>query len=191
MSRRLPAFLRPAEVDALLNAARASVDHARTKSKRRCALRDLVMILTGLYCGLRVAELCALQVQELDLIEGTCFVNQGKGSKDRIVPVPDRIIPELQAWIGERKDGFAFPGPRGKWLSERTFQDRLEVLATAAGIGRECHPHTLRHVYATSLLKSGADIKDVQMLLGHANLATTALYLHCELSKLKSVVNRL
>ncbi len=190
MSTRLPAFLRSTEVVSLLCAAQAAVDRASTLSKRRSAQRDLSMITVMLVTGLRIAEACALEVNELDLVDGTLKVSHGKGDKARMVPLPDRVISDLRAWIGDRR-GFVWPGPRGKWLSERTFRVRLERLGKAAGLGPQCRPHTLRHNYATALLRAGIDLKELQQLLGHANIATTALYLHVDVSRLKSTVNKL
>ena len=190
MSKRLPAFLKSLEVVALLTAAQTAVAQAQTPSKRFAASRDLSMIVTMLVTGLRIAEACALEIGELDLAEGMLKVSHGKGDKQRMVPIPERIMQDLRAWIGAR-NGFVWPTCGRRWMNPRTFQRRLAKLAKAAGLGSECHPHTLRHCYATSLLRAGCDIKELQVLLGHANIATTAKYLHAEVSRLKSVVNKL
>ena len=149
------------------------------------------MLQTGFLAGPRIAELCALTVSDIDLVGAVLMIQHGKGDKDRNVPIGKKLLPVLREWIAARTTGWLFPGPHGKQLAKRTFQRRLKVLAKAAGIAKSVHPHLLRHVFACALLRSGADVREVQDLLGHANLATTAIYLHVETSRLKVVVDRL
>jgi integrase/recombinase XerC len=189
--RALPVVLRTEEIDALLSAALASVNDARTPKKQLAAWRDFAMIQTGLLAGLRVAELGDLQVPHVDLAGLTLSVVEGKGAKDRNIPIGAKLLPVLREWIGERKSGYVFHGPKGKRLTTRTFQKRLDALAIKAKLTKEIHPHLLRHAFACNALRSGADIKEVQELLGHESLQTTAFYLHTEVSRLKAVVDRL
>lgn len=192
MSRRLPSILTPAEIDALLLAARIAADNARDGSaKRMAAWRDFVMIQTGLLAGCRVSELCNLRVEDVDLAGPVIRILRGKGDKDRNVPIGSRLLSVLRAWIGERKSGPLFPGPGGRRLSPRTFQVRLAELGRRAGIMKPVHPHLARHSFATGLLEKGTPIHEVQALLGHANLATTAIYLHVSVARLKGAVDRL
>lgn len=191
MSRRLPVILTAAESDALLLAARASADGAKTPSKRHVAWRDFVMIQTGLLAGPRVSELCDLRVMDIDLAGATLAIIGGKGDKDRNVPIGVRLLVALREWIGARTEGYLFPGPHGKRLCPRTFQLRLAALAKSASIRKAIHPHLMRHSFACALLRSATDIREVQELLGHANLATTAIYLSVEVSRLKAAVDRL
>lgn len=191
MSRRLPSILTAAELAALLETADAAITGARTPAKLRTARRDLAMIQTGRYAGLRVSELCKLQLAHLDLAGRLIQIRQGKGDKDRNVPIALKLLPILREWIGERVEGFLFPSCHDRKLSERAFELRLKALGKKAGILRRVHPHLLRHVFATTLLHTGADLRDVQQLLGHENLSTTARYLHVEVSRLNDDVDRL
>lgn len=189
--RRLPNFLRPPEAEALVAAAMAAEERAVTKAKKHAAGRDRLMIRLGLAGGFRVSELCNLQVPDIDLGERTATVLHGKGDKDRVVPLSEKLIPELAAWLGNRAAGHVFAGPGGRRLNPRTFQIRLRRLAAAAGIARRIHPHVLRHTCATMLLRKGANIRQVQTILGHESISTTERYTHVEVSELKGAVDRL
>lgn len=191
MARRLPIVLTQAEIDALLLAARSAADNARTPTKQLAAWRDFVMITTGLKAGPRVSELCDLEVSDIDLAGSILSIKHGKGDKDRNVPIGRKLAVALREWIGDRTQGVLFPGPKGKRLTPRAFQLRLEALAKAAGITKDVHPHLLRHSFACALLRSGTDVREVQELLGHANLATTAVYLHVDPARLQAAVDRL
>ena len=189
--RRLPNWLRPAEQDALAAACAQAVASARTAAKRTAATRDSLMVRCAMASGFRVSELCGLEVAQLDLAEGVATVLHGKGDKDRVVPLPARLIGELASWVGNRTSGPVFPGRRNAQMSERNFQKRIKSLARAAGIVRRIHPHVLRHTAATMLLKRGANLRQVQAILGHESIATTEIYLHVEVSELKQAVDRL
>lgn len=179
MARRLPKFLRPAEADDLAAAAATE--------------RDRMLQLIGRYCGLRVSELVGLRVDDLDLEAGLLFVNQGKGGKDRYVPIPARIEPDLRAWVRGRRTGWLFPGRRlGSHLTPRAVRLQLKGAARRAGVDRiPVSPHKLRHTYATSLLAAGADIREVQELLGHSRIDTTTIYAACLPQRLRAAVDRL
>jgi site-specific recombinase XerD len=192
--RSLPTVLVPTEATSLLSHARATANSAKTPVKLLAAWRDLAMIATGLLAGPRVAELCALTVVNVDLDGAVLMIVAGKGLKDRNIPIGKRLLGILKKWLartGERTTGYLFPGPNGKRLAKRTFQLRLDSLAKAAGVEKDVHPHMLRHSFATSLLRSGSDIREVMELLGHANLATTAIYLSVANERLRGAVDRL
>jgi site-specific recombinase XerD len=191
MSRRLPIAFNSAEAENIVSFARGRIDAAKTKGKRFAANRDLAMIVTGLFAGGRVSELCNLQVEDVDLISATLSIRRGKGDKDRNLPISVKLAPILQAWIGNRASGYLFPGPKGRRLSPRRFQERLAELGRAAKTRKRLHPHLMRHTFATSLLRTGSSLEEVRELLGHANLQTTAIYLHVETSRLKPAVDRL
>lgn len=182
-SRRLPEFLRPAESDALLAAT----------DQQRAAERDRLILLCGLGAGLRVSEIVRLRVEDVELAGRTIFVRLGKGKRDRYVPIPDGLVSALTAWIGQRRTGWVFPSPRkpDAPLTRRAVGYLVAKLKRAAGLVKEIHPHTLRHSYATQLLRAGADVKELQQLLGHADLATTSIYLHVMVDRLHGVVNKL
>lgn len=130
-------------------------------------------------CGLRISEAASLEVTAIDGINGLVRV-VGKGSKERLVPLPQPVLAELRRlwkthrnprWLSPRRDGKA---PTSRVVLWRTFQ----AAAREAGITRRVSPHSLRHGYATRLLEKGVDTRLVQILLGHVNIATTAVYLH-------------
>ena len=195
--KRLPVTLTPAEVDALL----ATVNTACTTG-----LRNRTMLQVMLGAGLRVSEVVALRGVDVDLQTGTLRVNQGKGSKDRVVPVGSDTLQWLQAWAGKRKDlglngkeaffvglreGATGRGERehGQGLTTRYLQGLVSALAEAAGIEKHVTPHTLRHTYATNTLRrEGATVEHVRRLLGHANLQTTQVYLHVNDEDLRRLV---
>lgn len=191
MSKRLPIILNASEVADLIAAAKTACVGARTPSKKRSANRDRAMIHVGRYTGVRVAELCDLKIDHIDLVGRQLHVHAGKGDKDRCIPISKRLVVILRDWIGERKCGYVFPSCGAKRQSTRTFALRLAKLGRAAKIQRRVHPHILRHVFATTLLHTGADLRDIQTLLGHADLSTTARYLEIDVSRLNDDVDRL
>lgn len=182
--RKLPVWLTPAEADRLVNAALSP--------------RDRCILLSLLYLGLRVSELCALLLERIDLPGRTVLVYQGKGGKDRTVPIPERLLGPLSGWIGECSSGPLFPSPKNpdRPLSDRMIRYVVEACARRAGITRpdptqRVSPHKLRHSYATRLLSRGADLVAVKDLLGHSNISTTSIYLHCDADRLRAAVDRL
>jgi site-specific recombinase XerD len=191
MGRKLPNFLRDADEETVLATAERRLDAAPSPAKRRAAHLDMLLLETGLLLGLRVSELVKLRVEHVDQAKGSALIYQGKGSHDRYVPVPTWFLPTLAAWIGERTTGLVFRSPRGGQLSARTVERRFAALGRAAGLPRKLKPHTLRHTYATRLLAKGANIREVQELLGHASVATTEIYTHVEIERLRAVADLL
>lgn len=177
--RKLPKHLRTNEVEALLAAAASE--------------RDRLVLLVGLLLGLRVSEIAHLRIEHVDLDERTVLVEQGKGSKDRVVPIPVRLVGTLAAWIGRRAHGWLFPSPRsGGPLTERALHKLVVRTARRAGVDRiPVSPHKLRHTYASSALKRGANLRIVQQLLGHASIGTTEIYTHVDVEDLRAAVDRL
>jgi integrase/recombinase XerC len=154
--------------------------------------RDQAMVELFYSAGLRLAEL-----QKLDVPGGDRFPDEirvlGKGSKERIVPVGGKARAALDAWLLQR-GGIATPdepalfiGRGGRRLSQRSIQLRLAAWAQAAGLPAHLHPHKLRHSFATHLLESSGDLRAVQELLGHANLATTQIYTQLDWKRLAKV----
>lgn len=143
------------------------------------------MVQTGLYAGLRVSELTGLRIDDIDLAAPELMVRQGKGGKDRVVPIAAKLLTALAEWLGERRDGYVFPGPRGRRFSIGQFEARLHTLAKEAGIKKPVRPHGLRHTFATSLLKKGVNLRVIQVAMGHASIATTQIYTHLETSDMK------
>lgn len=183
----LPAVLTLQEVDAL----EAAIDQSLPEGRR-----DHAMIEVLYSCGLRVSELCGLQLSDLFLDEGFLRVT-GKGNKQRLVPVSPKAVGELRRWIDERRLIDIRPGEedyvfvshrRGRHLSRITVFHNLQVYARLAGIEKNISPHTLRHTFATHLLEGGANLRAIQTMLGHESIATTQLYTHLDRSFLREQV---
>ena len=152
-------------------------------------LRDRALLELLYSSGLRLSELCALRWRDLDFEQGLVGV-LGKGSKQRIVPVGSHARNALQAWQTESagsSDGFVFPGRGGKQISARAIQLRMKRLALRQGVLKRIHPHLLRHSFASHVLESSGDLRGVQELLGHADIATTQIYTHLDFQHLAKV----
>lgn len=178
-AKKLPVFLRKPELEAFIAAAPTQ--------------RDRVLLTLLAYTGLRVSEACRLKVQDINLDERQLFVNQGKGGKDRYVPVPKKLRKVLRKWLKGRLTGYVFPSPKfdGRSLSPRTVQKMVAETRQASGVDKIVTPHKFRHSYATRCLETGADLREIQVLLGHSSPAVTAIYTHCSTEKLKAAVDRL
>jgi integrase/recombinase XerD len=184
-SRPLPHFLGVEEVDRLL----AAPDSAKPAGARDRAMLELLYA-----SGLRVSELVALPAGAVDARLGIVRV-RGKGGKERIVPVGERAQEALAAYLSgpraallrKRQSRDLFVTPRGKRMTRQGFWKLLARYAAAAGL-RDVHPHTLRHSFATHLLERGADLRAVQAMLGHADIATTQIYTHVDRERLKAVL---
>lgn len=150
-------------------------------------LRDAVVLELLYGCGLRVSELCGLDLSDLDAREALLRV-RGKGRKERIVPVGRPALDAVRAWLegergdflGEHRSSALLLNRRGGRLSRVSVWSRLKALSRAAGLGEDLSPHVLRHTYATHLLEGGADLRVVQELLGHAAISTTEIYTHVD-----------
>jgi integrase/recombinase XerC len=146
-------------------------------------------VLEVLYAsGVRVAELAGLDVEDVDLREGSVRV-LGKGRKERVVPLGTKAVAALRAHLGPREGGRGplFPNARGGRLTVRTLHRVVRARARAAGLAGRVTPHTLRHTFATHLLDAGADLRLIQELLGHARLTTTQRYTHVSADRLARV----
>lgn len=152
--------------------------------------RDRAMLELFYSSGLRLSELCALRWRDLDFAQGLVQV-LGKGSRERIVPVGSYACKALQQWQAESQgapDSPVFPGrSREKPISQRAVQLRIKQLAPRQGIYKRVHPHLLRHSFATHVLESSGDLRGVQELLGHADIAATQIYTHLDFQHLSKV----
>lgn len=195
--RRLPRFLTRDQVVALLQApltACESTDPGKPSTEDLSrALRDVAWLETLYSCGLRVSELCRLEVQDLDLASLLLRV-RGKGRKERLVPIGRPAVKAILAYWGSlpHQPGSGSPvfrSARGaaEPLQPRGVQRLLKRYLLSAGLDPALTPHKLRHSYATHLLDRGADLRSVQELLGHAHLATTEVYTHVTTERLKKV----
>ncbi len=157
-------------------------------------LRDRAMLELLYASGLRVSELVSLPVQALNLRQGVVRV-LGKGDKHRLVPVGAEALRCLELYLSagrpdllkQHESPFLFPGPSGNPLTRQAFWYRIKAMALQAGVRTSLSPHTLRHAFATHLLNHGADLRVVQMLLGHASLSTTQIYTHVARARLQAL----
>jgi integrase/recombinase XerD len=184
-AKKLPQVLNYAEVQNLLAAPRG--DEPTT-------LRDRALLEVMYACGLRASETIGLELGDLDLHEGFLRA-RGKGSKERLVPLGRKAIAAISAYlrgarpklVGERHEAKLFVNFRGGPLSRQGLYKIVQRHARAAGLAGQMSPHTLRHSFATHLLAGGCDLRAVQEMLGHADIATTQLYTHLSGERLKDV----
>lgn len=183
---KLPEVLTVEEIDTII----ATVDMSKKEGQRNRA------ILETLYsCGLRVSELCNLKLSELYFNEGFIKV-EGKGSKQRLVPISPRAIKEIKYWlldrnVGKIKKGFedyVFLARWGNSISRIMVFHLIKELAEKAGITKNISPHTFRHSFATHLLEGGANLRAIQCMLGHESIATTEIYTHIDRNMLRSEI---
>ncbi len=188
LPRPLPKVLSEADVETLLAAPDINTP---------AGLRDRAMIETLYATGLRVSELVGLKLLNLDLNAAVLRVT-GKGGKDRLVPLGEEAQHWLSRYLKEsrpnmlngKKCAEVFVTPRGSGMTRQAFWYLLKRRAQKAGIHKALSPHTLRHAFATHLLAHGADLRAVQMLLGHADISTTQIYTHVARERLKQLHSR-
>ncbi|MDO6570742.1 site-specific tyrosine recombinase XerD [Gilvimarinus sp. 2_MG-2023] len=185
LPRSLPKLLTESDVEALLSAP--DVDDA-------VGLRDKAMLELLYACGLRVTELTQLTLPMLNLRQGVVRV-LGKGSKERLVPLGEEAAYWLERYITSKRSELlaarpseaVFPSTRGVAMTRQTFWYRIKHWARVAGIEKPLSPHTLRHAFATHLINHGADLRVVQLLLGHSDLSTTQIYTHVAQARMQSL----
>ena len=184
---RLPSVLSVREIDDIINA----IDLSKPEGQRNRAMIEMLYS-----CGLRVSELCNLKLSHLYLSEGFIRVT-GKGDKQRLVPISQRAIAELEAYRIDRdriniKAGYSdfvfISERRKKSLSRIMVFHFIKELAAAAGITKSISPHTFRHSFATHLLEGGANLRIIQAMLGHESIATTEIYTHIDRTRLRQEI---
>jgi integrase/recombinase XerD len=197
-TRTLPKVLSVADVDNLLNAARAAMNDANASPPHRLRSARLLCLLEVVYAtGLRVSELVALPASAAKRDQAMLVV-RGKGNKERLVPFNDAAKRAMADYLklrddSERDSKWLFPsfGESGH-ITRQHFARELKTLAASCGIdGGKISPHVLRHAFASHLLHNGADLRVVQTLLGHADISTTQIYTHVLEDRLKSLVRDL
>ena len=185
IGRPLPLSLSEAEVERLLQSPNVET---------HTGLRDRAMLELLYASGLRISELVGLTLLSVNLRQGIVRV-LGKGDKERLVPVGERALVWLERYVAEARHalctagetGVLFPSNRGRQMTRQTFWHAVKKYALVAGITLQISPHTLRHAFATHLLNHGADLRAVQLMLGHADLSTTQIYTHIAGARLKAL----
>ncbi|GAB1256549.1 site-specific tyrosine recombinase XerD [Aurantivibrio plasticivorans] len=185
LPKPIPKSLTESDVDALLSAPNI---------EDPLGLRDRAMLEVLYACGLRVSELISLSVSQINLRQGVVRII-GKGSKERLVPLGEEAVSWLQRYMRDGRpqllpagsDGIVFPSRRGQQMTRQTFWHRIKYWAQIADISQPLSPHTLRHAFATHLLNHGADLRVVQLLLGHSDLSTTQIYTHVANARLQAL----
>jgi site-specific recombinase XerD len=181
MPERVPTVLSQEEVARLIDASKN--------------LLDYTMVLTLYATGARRAELIRLKVEDIDSGRMIVHIRQGKGNRDRDVPLTPKLLATLREyWRWMKPKTYLFPGTVNGWRADKPITPKcvwtaVHDAAKSAGIRKRVSPHTLRHCFATHLLENGTDLRTIQMLLGHVDLETTAVYLHVSRIHLQAVVN--
>lgn len=184
--QHLPDVLTVDEVDRI----EAAIDLSKPEGHRNKAIIEVLFS-----CGLRVSELCSMKLQDLYLDEGFIRV-EGKGSKQRLVPISDSAVKELKLWFIDRNaleikhgyEDYVFISRFRKNMSRITVFHIIKELVELAGIQKTVSPHTLRHSFATSLLEGGANLRAIQAMLGHESIGTTQIYLHTDTRRLREEI---
>ena len=183
VGEHLPEYLSVEEVDSL----EAAIDLSKWEGQRNKAIIEVLFS-----CGLRVSELVNLKMS--DIFEEQKYIRVlGKGNKERLVPISQKALDELHYWymdrnlmkIKEGEEDYVFLNRRGAHLTRTMILIMIKEAAKDAGIKKTISPHTLRHSFATALLRGGADLRVIQVLLGHEDLGTTEIYTHLETSDLR------
>ncbi len=185
LARSIPHTLTETDVLDLLNAP---------KKDDVIGCRDFAMLELMYGSGLRVSELVTLELSQMSLVQGVVRVI-GKGNKERLIPIGEAALDAIQAYIktarlsllGNQSANAVFLSTRGQAMTRQTFWHRIKVYAKQAGIKKHLSPHTLRHAFATHLLNHGADLRTLQLLLGHSDLSTTQIYTYVAKERLKNM----
>ncbi len=190
----LPTALTVDEAFRMMDSPRTSVERDSSNNAREKESRDRAILELLYSSGIRVGELVGLNLNRLDLDLGIVKV-MGKGGKERIVPVGSKAIKALKDYFDERGateggGGPAFLNLRGGRLTARSVGRLVKEYTKLSGIFRKVSPHSLRHTFATHLLDAGADIREIQEMLGHASLSTTQRYTHLSMGKLMEVYDK-
>lgn len=183
---KIPEVLNLGEIDSIID----SIDLSKKEGQRNRAMLEVLYS-----CGLRVSELINLKISDLYLDEGFIRV-EGKGSKQRLVPISPRAIREIKHWFMDRNqldvakgyEDFLFLNGRGKVLTRVMIFHIIKKQADLVGIVKTVSPHTFRHSFATHLLEGGANLRAIQAMLGHESIATTEIYTHIDRSRLREEI---
>ncbi|SFF86542.1 site-specific tyrosine recombinase XerD [Prevotella sp. KH2C16] len=186
LGEHLPEVLSVEEVDRM----EAAIDLSKREGQRNKAIIEVLFS-----CGLRVSELVNLKLSQLYFDERFVRV-LGKGNKERLVPISQKAVKELQLWFADRvhlyikpgEEDYVFLNRRGRHLTRTMILIMIKCTARDAGIHKTISPHTLRHSFATALLKGGADLRAIQAMLGHEDISTTEIYTHIDTTTLREEI---
>ena len=181
-SRKMPVYLSQSETSRLLKES--------SKSQRDFTIVNLV-----LNSGLRVSELCNLKTEDIEFDTGKIIIHGGKGDKERIALVSDKVMESLKRYFKSRLDRnvdspYFFTSNKGGMFHTSTIEKIVRNIAREAGINRKVTPHTLRHTFATNILKNGGDIRFIQTLLGHSSISTTEIYTHLDSDTMREMFKK-
>jgi site-specific recombinase XerD len=182
-NRCLPTILTPEEVSRWIDSARNLFHYA--------------MLLTMYSAGLRRSELCRLKVSNIDSGRMMIRIERGKGGVDREIPLNQKLLTTLREyWRWMRPKTYLFPGTRNGWradkpITSKVIWEAVQQAARKAGIQKHVTPHTLRHCFATHMLEAGADLRTIQVLMGHKDIEATTRYLHVSTKRLQAATNPL
>ena len=185
-ARKLPKTLDVDQINGLLDAGTNST----------LEIRDLAMFELFYSSGLRLSELAALDLTDVDLPDNSLIVRTGKGGKSRILPIGSKAVTAINNWLQLRltyvvvSEPALFVSTRGTRLGQRSIELRLEQWCKKKGIAGHIHPHMLRHSFASHLLESSEDLRAVQELLGHSNISTTQIYTHLDFQHLADIYDK-
>jgi integrase/recombinase XerC len=186
-ARKLPKTLDVDQVKGLLEAGTSSA----------LEVRDVAMFELFYSSGLRLSELNALDIIDLDLADRSLIVRLGKGGKSRVLPIGGKAVKAINNWLQERSkwkaiadDAALFVTTKGRRLGQRSIELRLSLWCKKKGIDQHIHPHMLRHSFASHMLESSQDLRAVQELLGHSNISTTQIYTHLDFQHLAEIYDK-
>lgn len=181
-TKKLPKALDVDQMSGMLDASADSI----------LETRDVAMFELFYSSGLRLSELAGLDIGDVDLQQGMVLVRQGKGNKQRLVPVGSKALQALNKWLAHRHSSTSalFTNQNGGRLGQRSIQMRLDRWCKKIGLPEHVHPHMLRHSFASHLLESSGDIRAVQELLGHDNINSTQIYTHLDFQHLSAVYDQ-
>ncbi len=185
-ARKLPKTLDVDKINGLLEAATAST----------LEIRDLAIFELFYSSGLRLSEMAALDLRDIDLDDRIVKIRKGKGDKSRVLPMGSKAVNAIANWLDQRRQFVSdtepalFISQRGGRLCNRSIQLRLERWCKSKGLSEHIHPHMLRHSFASHLLESSRDLRAVQELLGHSNISTTQIYTHLDFQHLTEIYDQ-
>lgn len=177
MGRRLPTWLTQKERDQLLDL--------------ELSQRDRAILTVFLFAGLRANELRMLDVSDVDFDAGTLHIRHAKRGKERMIPLHSEAVVALETHLAGQSDGPVFLSNRGRRISYDRLHSLALELGQRAGLRKRTRPHVLRHSFAVALHENGEDLETIRDLLGHEDIRTTSIYLHCSMAGKRSAINRL